>query len=835
MGKGTILSGGSDGYYFIESNYDYRRIAAQLNVVFANLAAVDIEITTETASTATLQAEAGAALTALDAVIDDPSSTEKQIQDAVLFATEQSAIYEDSLYKLRLARLKKVSFEKELAELSSVTALRTIYAWCADLTETLTGVVELAEIAGDKDQGIIIAPGFSDSASYTEAEDGILQEHKANYGSAPYYNFGLYTHVEYWRPRYRLATVTSVNYLDDVVDLTLIDSESSDGINLNQTPSLTDVPVVYMDCASAVLIPDDIVLVEYVGRNLATPRVIGFKENPRACPEDTFLCLPASDSAPFGWAEPFLDEDGAQINGVLGYESGKDVAIYGSALGFYGNDGRGGWLDSHTTVDSNHPSFIETRRIMSEYNLNMMSGLRQDILGNWVEKKHKNVLTAGLDSEASNLHVDWIGADGTRLSFKGPPDRYNPFGRCRYNYSNGGGTEVRTWLYNWSWFSKSVYQKGAFLFSAPSNEFVTGAAVRGSDYVVVTTTKFEDKFYIRPITGNDNIYHASTNLDGWKLVHTISQQTNAHTVETCWLFNSSGTAAQCLRRFDVPVVTGAYTNIEISRAIGDTSNPGNIHRYGITLSGETVSFTDHGVATSGFYLAVDWIGDALQILTGEQTITSGDSGAHINGTVTFKLNGNVRNTFTYYFDNSTYLNTGTFCNKLVYCDLRFGIFIYDLYAMETNGAKQKISIYRHGTLQQSGPEDSFDTTQLQSVAQQQWIDSQSGKDWILYLGESRLESANRFYINSINWWTSPPLWGSDPIPVHTSTVFGNNGMEDENIFAISKDGIYYIFSFIYSDSDANTLYVGLYSSSNLENSLYAIGTNQRFAPVTAID
>ena len=49
-------------------------------------------------------------------------------------------------------------------------------AWCADLTEELSGDVGIIEIAGDIDKGVNVQPGYEGNAVYNAARDGAMYE-----------------------------------------------------------------------------------------------------------------------------------------------------------------------------------------------------------------------------------------------------------------------------------------------------------------------------------------------------------------------------------------------------------------------------------------------------------------------------------------------------------------------------------------------------------------------------------------------------------------------------------------------------------------------------------
>jgi hypothetical protein len=105
----------------------------------------------------------------------------------------------------------------------------------------------------------------------------------------------------------------------DLCDVTLDTDENRDiwiddiRLPINQTPTLTAVPIRYMTCNGAAFAVDDHVVVEFRGDGNTTlwtqPRVIGFVDHPQPC-QTVFITDPSSDS----------DTDGSRA--VLQYAAG---------------------------------------------------------------------------------------------------------------------------------------------------------------------------------------------------------------------------------------------------------------------------------------------------------------------------------------------------------------------------------------------------------------------------------------------------------------------------------------------------------------------------------
>ena len=83
-------------------------------------------------------------------------------------------------------------------------------AWCADLTENLSGVVAICEIPGEPD-AVLIRPGYASAAAYSGARDGILKKPKRCKPPEFFYNLAMLPGVQRWKPTYRFATITELD------------------------------------------------------------------------------------------------------------------------------------------------------------------------------------------------------------------------------------------------------------------------------------------------------------------------------------------------------------------------------------------------------------------------------------------------------------------------------------------------------------------------------------------------------------------------------------------------------------------------------------------------
>lgn len=236
MGKATIISGGAGGLYTAELVLNWTRIDRDIATLTTRIAALNARL---------------------------PGLSGDEYDRAAFQA---------------FALQKRKSYLEEYKSLHDSPRLE---AWCADLTENLTGEVGTCEIPGER--GVVqIRPGYTDAAAYNKTRDGTLQRAIAAAPSTCFYNLALLPGWQKWKPTYRHAIITAIDYAADTCDVDLEAAESSaQGLGLNQTGSLSAVPIEYMDTDSEPFAVGDAVLVEFQSQDWNQPRVIGFKDHPK--------------------------------------------------------------------------------------------------------------------------------------------------------------------------------------------------------------------------------------------------------------------------------------------------------------------------------------------------------------------------------------------------------------------------------------------------------------------------------------------------------------------------------------------------------------------------
>jgi hypothetical protein len=73
-------------------------------------------------------------------------------------------------------------------------------------------------------------------------------------------------------------------------------------LNINQVTSLSAVPVQYMNCNAMAFEVGDRCVVAFTGQDQAAPKVVGFRDHPKACAPD-FVLVPVAQQMPTVWVE----------------------------------------------------------------------------------------------------------------------------------------------------------------------------------------------------------------------------------------------------------------------------------------------------------------------------------------------------------------------------------------------------------------------------------------------------------------------------------------------------------------------------------------------------
>lgn len=260
MGKGRIVSNDGSGLYTVEIIFDTARVDAQKIKLASRITELEDQITLKRAEILNKQAELRL----------DPGNAELK-RDYILYKNQ-----------LNILLANKINAEKTKIYLESFDFTGVQYsAWCADLSEELSGIIGTVEVPGERGT-IQIKPGFTNNATYNLAVDGILQHAIAGTAANVYVNWSIFPGWQKWKPTFRYGQITSKN--GDNCNIQLESANSSQqNLNINQTTTLSNVPIKYMDCDGDPFEVGDNVLIKFLSQNWGTPQVVGFKDYPKPC------------------------------------------------------------------------------------------------------------------------------------------------------------------------------------------------------------------------------------------------------------------------------------------------------------------------------------------------------------------------------------------------------------------------------------------------------------------------------------------------------------------------------------------------------------------------
>lgn len=284
MGRAKIISGGPAGLYQVEIVHDMGRSTERLAAIEkrqAELAelieAAGVSLTSSIAAAEQVLVDLNAAIAAMNA----GTGTREQVLDwQNLYAVREAdaAGWRRSISRMKYETVSLVK-EKEILETARQTVAGS--AWCADLTENLAAGTEVGtiEINGEGIQ-ILLTPG-----GITSGALGYIQPTALGTPAGTFWNDALLPCWQRWKPTYRAATITAINYERDTCSIVLHAAKSSaQGLNINPTEaSFSNVPITYLTCNAGAFAAGDAVVVDFQGQSWTSPKVIGFLSNPKPC------------------------------------------------------------------------------------------------------------------------------------------------------------------------------------------------------------------------------------------------------------------------------------------------------------------------------------------------------------------------------------------------------------------------------------------------------------------------------------------------------------------------------------------------------------------------
>jgi len=222
----------------------------------------------------------------------DPTDEVEAANKAVLELAKASKEWRTALYQLKIFKAQKLSKEKKVFILGQAKLPEDeVSAWCADLSEDLSGDVGIIEVDGQTEENRIIQPGYSESAVYNQSRDGCLQSPYSLTVAGAFVNWAVLPGWQKWKPTYKTGEITSLDKDADTCSVAITGSYSNcqyfgiaSHLPTNYKDSYDNVPVSYMSCnANAFEVGDDVV-VKFTGQDKDVPTVIGFVSHPKKCP-----------------------------------------------------------------------------------------------------------------------------------------------------------------------------------------------------------------------------------------------------------------------------------------------------------------------------------------------------------------------------------------------------------------------------------------------------------------------------------------------------------------------------------------------------------------------
>lgn len=293
MGQATIISGGENGRYTIRVDYGDDIKTAALAALSILTARLDVRLAQAQTIFNEAQARVDLQQTAYEAAVDAFATAYKQILPGDPFPDQRVIV--DALKELRKRQMEMAPFRtqleavkleraktlKDIARWNQVQTLVTKQAWCADFTETVTpgSWVATIDISGESALTLVYPGGRAPSAS-----DGRMTTPAVMSPAQSAFNFAIFPGWQIAKPTYRRGVITAIDRDANTADVALDQALSSaQRLNINRSPSLSGVPITYMTCHHLAFNVGDRVVVRFDGQSWASPRLIGFLDNPKPC------------------------------------------------------------------------------------------------------------------------------------------------------------------------------------------------------------------------------------------------------------------------------------------------------------------------------------------------------------------------------------------------------------------------------------------------------------------------------------------------------------------------------------------------------------------------
>ncbi len=180
-----------------------------------------------------------------------------------------------------IVELQITSLNKQKTALDTIPDEESMQVWCADLSETLSGEVGTIEVPGEKID-VNIQPGFDGNSTYDRGRDGQLTKIMTQSPEQAYFNASQLPGWQKWKPTFRYAIISNLSGNECTITFETTTS-TQQSLSINQTDSIDNVDIDYMDCDGVPFEDGNSVIVMFTGQDWSQPKVIGFKDNPKPC------------------------------------------------------------------------------------------------------------------------------------------------------------------------------------------------------------------------------------------------------------------------------------------------------------------------------------------------------------------------------------------------------------------------------------------------------------------------------------------------------------------------------------------------------------------------
>lgn len=270
-------------------------LTSQLTTLNAELAVLEKTLPLDQSAITAKKAE----ITAKKAEIaeEEEKVAKKENEIAEFQAKIDTAKLNIEIKKEQIAFIKAelLSTEKRYALIRRLGIINNynLVAWCCDLTEGLTGTVTILEITTDIDSGVNIFPAYENGSGlpgYSVKTMGEFLPFATLPVADALRNFIAMPAIQKWAPSFRYGTIYDIDYESNTCTVNLEQIRSRiQTLAIDQSTSLSNVPIEYMYCDAGAFEIDDEVVVQFIDHDWAQPKVIGFKKEPKPC----------------GWEEPW--------------------------------------------------------------------------------------------------------------------------------------------------------------------------------------------------------------------------------------------------------------------------------------------------------------------------------------------------------------------------------------------------------------------------------------------------------------------------------------------------------------------------------------------------